>query len=462
MMESYEEQLLPYDPELPHLQLLLDRERIAHLLQHQFQAGLADTSPELTGIEIERITYHRKNNCRVLYRIFMHTRGDQEQQEEWLCAQMFAPRYAKKRFSRLWEQLANCPRPVGALSGLPSVLSMPEYDLLFWIFPADPKLQTLQQVTQSEFIGKHVSTLYKRRISSNEYVMKKIKYMPLKRCVLRLQFLSDREQNGSVVLYSKTYNDGKSGHHYTMLKRAYEELTRRQGAVAIPRPVHFFEGLHTFWQEAWTGAPLLDRINHSNVEGLLEAAGEMVARMHSIPMTGLPAAPEIEEILATAREDGLQFVHVLPHYRQVILPMLHELEAESQKWLDQKDFAVPLHGACRIEQMLVCDDELALIDFDAFSVGDPHAEVGEFLASLLHLRLTANWTFNSIDQGGSAFLKGYSKYCPFTLDQKRLLWYIRTFMISKIFSAVKHLDVAALSRFQSENEHILYFWDRRL
>ena len=187
-----------------------------------------------------------------------------------------------------------------------------------------------------------------------------------------------------------------------------------------------------------------------------------MARMHGEEMADLPAAPDMEAILNTAREDGLQFIHLLPHFKAMILPALERLQKNHIALQNQSVPLVPLHGAWRIEQMLLSGQEMALIDFDAFSVGDPHSEVAEFLASLSHLELTHGWSPERIENAGRSFLKGYVRQVSFDLDDSRLMWYILAFMMSKIYAAIKHLDFTSLKRLDTDGERILHFWSNRL
>jgi thiamine kinase-like enzyme len=108
--------------------------------------------------------------------------------------------------------------------------------------------------------------------------------------------------------------------------------------------------------------------------------------------------------------------------------------------------------------MLMRGAELALVDFDAVAMGDPHYDVAEFIASLQYLELSRGLSRQRLANAAKAFYESYAALVPWTCDRGRIAWYARAFLITKMFSSIKNLDFQALQRLELDGQEIINDW----
>jgi thiamine kinase-like enzyme len=245
-----------------------------------------------------------------------------------------------------------------------------------------------------------------------------------------------------------------------MLKSVYEQLAVQAPIVNIPKPLLHLDGFNTFWQEEWPGQPLIEVMEDQNWEELFPRIARVIAALHRSRIDGFRPGPDPDEVMNTADEDGTKFAHMLPQYQRSIMPALERLRAEKSALELQKIPAAPIHGACRIEQMLVRGAELALVDFDAVAMGDPHYDVAEFIASLQYLELSRGLSRQRLASAAKLFYESYAALVPWSCpaSRGRIGWYARAFLISKMFSSIKNLDFQALQRLESDGQEIMNGW----
>jgi hypothetical protein len=284
--------------------------------------------------------------------------------------------------------------------------------------------------------------------------------MPGKRCVLRfhLNLIGPAGESRQVNFYSKSYNDAWSRYHFDMLNAVYEQLAVEAPIVNIPKPLLHLDGLNTFWQEEWPGHPLIEVMEEQNWEELFPRIAAVVAALHRSGSKGFRPGPDPDEVMNTADEDGTKFAYMLPQYQRSIMPALERLRAEKSALELQNIPAALIHGACRVEQMLVRGSKLALVDFDAVAKGDPHYDVAEFIASLQYLELSRGLSRQRLARAAQLFYESYAALVPWACDRRRIGWYARAFLISKMFSSIKNLDFPALQRLESDGEEIMNGW----
>jgi hypothetical protein len=262
-----------------------------------------------------------------------------------------------------------------------------------------------------------------------------------------------------VNFYSKTYSDGWSAYHFAMTKSLHEQLAVQTREVNLPQPLLHLDGFNTYWQAEWPGDALINVLPEQNWEELFPRIAAMIAALHRSRVEGLRPGPDPDDVMDTAREDGALLIHMLPQVQPFIRPVLEGLEAEKSRIDRQMVPAVPIHGAFRLEQMLVRDAELALVDFDAVSNGDPYYDIAEFLASLQYLEITRGFARQQLLRAAELFLRSYCDLTPgLKYDARRVAWYAQAFLLTKMFSSIKNLDMPALQRLESAGREIITGW----
>lgn len=91
-------------------------------------------------------------------------------------------------------------------------------------------------------------------------------------------------------------------------------------------------------------------------------------------------------------------------------------------------------------------------------MGDPLYDIAEFIASLQYLEFSKGLLLDELTRAGDLFFESYQAQVPWSCNRRRLTWYVLAFLIIKIYSAVKNLDIQALSRLDLSAEEFLNSW----
>lgn len=454
------------DPKLPQLRVVVD----AAEMKQRFAALFREKSLKVLQCKIEKCYYRRFRHCGVLYRLICQ-QTDGVEEDHWFFGQAFEMAHSRKMYNKSCQQV-NGRTDNHEIHVLDGVTFWESLGMVLWRFPVDRKLDTLPRVANCSFISEVLSknrnlfvpetTVWTGSPDTSDYLpvrVNKTKYMPGKRCVLRVE--SGQPEAGGpergISFFSKTYSDTMSHYHFQNLCEAYER-SRENGAVTIPRPLLHLDGFKTFWQEDWRGGALVEELAARNWENLFPRIATTLAAFHGGDERGFRPCPDLEDVLRVAHEDAAQFVFLFPEWQNMMQSVLSALDAGVAKLQRRTPPTVPIHGAFRIEQIIVRENELALIDFDALSRGDPLFDVAEFVASLQFLALSQGLVPRDLTDAARLFCKTYSDLVFWPFDTDLLRWYVLAFLVSKVFLTVKGLDLHAMRRLHTDGVALIQFW----
>jgi thiamine kinase-like enzyme len=460
------------DPALPHCATALDTQ----VMVGQFAQHMNAVSP---GIEwqvkrcgIEKVYYRPAHHCGILYRLTLcHPSG--QEADEWFFGRLCPPGRGYDQLERTAAAVRHFYVAHDFLRRIPPISFWPDLNMMVWIFPQDPCMVTLPYLMDPDFVRHQIklnwpafgalakgANGHSHTWHCTEVACDRVKYMPGKRCVLRFQLEMSGTSGDSrqVRFYSKTYNDGWSHYHFNMLKSACEQLAAQASKLNVPRPLAYLDGFNTLWQEEWSGKPLIDVLESQNWPELFPRIAEVLAALHRSGIKGFRPGPDLDEVMNTAIEDGSKLLFLMPACQPFITPMLERLQAEKSAIALLQIPAAPIHGACRLEQLVVREAELALVDFDAVAIGDPLFDVAEFIASLQFLEFTQGKPRDHLAKAAEWFYQSYAENVEWPCDRRRLAWYILVFLTSKMYGALKHYDVPAMQRLESAGSELINGW----
>ncbi|MCL4705899.1 phosphotransferase [bacterium] len=457
------------DPTLPLVATVMDVNAMPEQFTRYLHASGVDPKWQVMKCAIEKVYYRPGKHCGVLYRLALrHFSGAET--DEWIYGRTVPAGTEEERFEKALAGLKPTPSAHEFLRPLPPISFWRDLNMILWVFPQDPDLETLPQSVDSAYVRQQVeANLEAFGVSANgsaaqwrcpEFYYDRIKFMPSKRCVLRyhVNLLDPSGKSHEKTFYCKIYNNGNSRYHFDMLKSAYEQLTVKSAAVNIPRPLLHFDGLHTFWQEEWPGHALLDVIDQYDWQDIFRRVALVLASFHRSPANGFDAAPDLNEVLEKADEDAAKLLRLWPQQQALVSRVLELLHATKPVFDKQEMPAVPIHGACRIEQMLARGNELALVDFDAVTLGDPIHDVAELIASLQYMGLTRGLDSERIAVASEAFYRSYAEQVPWACDRRRIGWYALAFLMTKFYSSTKNLERRALQQIETAGKAICEDW----
>jgi hypothetical protein len=437
------------DPKLPHLSVVTDPMAMASVFAKNFHPMLSALGWQVENCALERVQHHRGRLCRLLYRITLRD-ANGKRADHWFFGDLVRQGSGRRKFeeAQAKEFLSN---------GIWQAVNLwPDLEMVVRAFPNDPEMSGLLKAVDPAFVRSQINANIsafgldeKWQCERVDFV--RVKYMPGKRCVLRChaRLIDPAGESRDLAFYSKTYRDGISGFHYQVLKKAYDHFGQ---VVNIPRPVTHLDEAHTFWQEPWEGRPLIDMLEELDWEKLFPRLAGVVAAFHHSHCPDLPPADGLDKILASAEDDARKLAELLPQYRPPLDAAVAALAATKEILAGQNVPVVPLHGAIRIEQIVAREDEVALVDFDAASLGDPLADVTEFLTSLQYLEFSHGFVHERLSEAAALFKTSYQKQVSWRLEPRRMAWYAVAFLIGKMYGSMKHLDRTVLSKFDSITE----------
>lgn len=467
---SYNERLgLFDDPKLPLVATVMDVDAMPRHFTRYLHTSGVDPQWEVTKCAIEKVYYRPGKHCGVLYRLGLrHAAGTET--DEWIYGRTVPAGTEDERFEKALAGLKTTPSAHEFLRALPPISFWRDLNMILWAFPQDPDLETLPQSVDPAFVRQQVeANIHAFDASANgsaaqwrcaEFYYDRIKFMPSKRCVLRyhVNLVDPSGKSYEKTFYCKIYNNGDSRYHFDMLKSAYEQLTVKSAAVNIPRPLLHFDGLHTFWQEEWPGNALLDVIDQYDWQDIFKRVALVLAAFHRSPANGFDPAPDLNEVMEKADEDAAKLLRLWPQQQPLVSRVLELLHATKDVFDKQEMPRVPIHGACRIEQMLARGNELALVDFDAVTLGDPIHDVAELIASLQYMGLTRGLPGERIAVATEAFYRSYAEQVPWACDRRRIGWYALAFLMTKFYSSSKNLERRALQQIDTAGKAICEDW----
>jgi hypothetical protein len=446
---------LPADPELPLLGRALDPSEMASRFADHFRSR---GGWDVERCTIEKVYYHSRRHCEVCYRVLFRSPAGATA-EEWVSGRLLAPDIARARYAngsaRGGASAANAP-PLGRSRSLDF---WEDWNMTIAVFPFDRKMAHLSTAADprwvAETLERHRSALpwtIDAPLDETAIELGRIKYMPGKRCVMRCRIES--AASASVSFFSKTYGDARSAHHHEVLLSACEQLEAQGSSLHLPRPLIHLPEAHTTWTEDWGGRPLMSALDDGDRLTPMRRAAATVAALHSSRIDGLAPGEDVKRVLLKVAEDTHQHANAFPEHRTLTNRIRRALEETAGRVFAEAAPRVPIHGACRIEQMITRGDEITLVDFDALASGDPHEDVAELIASLRFLEIGAGRSRAELEHESRVFLEAYESLVPWRCRRDRIAWYVLAYLTAKMYSVCKHLDQGSLRRLRLQGESL--------
>jgi aminoglycoside phosphotransferase (APT) family kinase protein len=180
-------------------------------------------------------------------------------------------------------------------------------------------------------------------------------------------------------------------------------------------------------------------------------AAEALADLHQTPIEGLSrhtAADDHAKLTSRAR--------VLAEFHPSLDEPVRRVASRLAESAIFSDFSlvVPLHGDFNDGQILFHNDRPIVLDFDACALGDPHYDLGHFIAALF--RLVDNRTMSESDlrSAEAEFQRAYQANVSWHVSQTRLRHFIALALICRrAHKALRRLEPNAIESIQTFVAH---------
>ena len=456
------------DKTLPQLQQALDPAAMAPAFENYFRREYPERGLKVEACRIGRVYHKPGKNCGILYYLRCQDR-DHRLVSTIIHGKMFANGEGDEKIRKAQ------PESWPGCGFWKPIRFWPDLEMLLYTFPYDPRLPYFGQLLETDFVKQQVEANLPGfglppGWKCDEVASNVVKYMPLKRCILRYEIvLTDAAKNRrQVIFYSKTYDSPKSRYVYEALQKVCTSPACHTGVLNIPKPIAHLDGANTIWQQAWEGKGFSEVVAQSGwanlpASGYVPKIAAMLAALHQIalPDSQLQRGVAPATILGHADEEVADILRFLPERQET----LQRVRATLTTFLPAQMPQATIHGAFKLAQILCREkpggqSELALVDFDAVACGDPLYDLAEFIASLVFLRASDGIPAAPLRESVELFVADYQKHVPWSCDRRRLAWYVIAFLLGKIHSLLKRREARGAENIAAAFDLIDEWWSR--
>lgn len=327
---------------------------------------------------------------------------------------LYAKAYQQNRSQLIFQQHLNdrfsAPELGSAFSHLPA------FDMVVWAFPNDPALPQLAELTQPEQAKAYLS--FDDITSLNIEI---VNYRPELRCTARYEAMCEGQQR---VLFGKTFAPPQAEEVFARIQAMWDCAAVQPNAFRIARPLSFHSSTNTIWQEGLPGTPLVQMLDWENYQTIAHTIAKGLINLHAskIPVSNT-LTPDTH--LAEARKKAAKLMQAFPHLQVTLKTLCTQMEYDQPR-------NAPLsliHGDFHVKQLLWCDGELALFDFDEFALGDPMQDVANFMADFY----AHSFDPALIEAVTAALVEAYRQQSPQSYSPQRLNWHLRVQLLTRAY-----------------------------
>jgi hypothetical protein len=436
------------DPALPTLSRALDAAQMASAFEAQLRAQSPGHTIRVGDCRVEAVRHRPGKRCRITYRL--SGTEDGRPTERWITGRLLAAERSPARY------LEDTPESWPGCAPWRPASWWPEMRMVLHVFPYDPSFPALARLMDHEAVRAEIDARlpawgWSPPWRAAELRIRPIKYRHGRRCMLRydVELESPDDPAQTLSIYSKSYPDERSRYVYAALVAIPSTTAATgDGSAAIPRPLAHLDGDHTLWQEAWPGEMPRARAarlgwKRTLEPAMLERVASLIAGIHrsELPAGSPEPAAGVEQLLRAARESGTELGNFLPERARELAGLVARIERAAPP---PPATRATLHGTFKLAQLLCRDDGLALVDFDGVSKGDPLLDIGEFVASLVHLEVRDGVPAEQVTAAQEHFLRAYASAVPWPCPSEHIAWYVSVFLLSKLQSVFKKRHATGL------------------
>lgn len=342
------------------LDRLLDPEEVKQILK----PVVGSTGKTIKSSRIGHVRYHPFTGCTVSYRIEYADHDSNDTLDGSFYAKCCSP--------DLYDKLKG--------TGPPDALNVPEWRTFFFQFPHDLRLPSLKLLTDPRLLQETLGPIAPGIGGNGSISLQPLRYKPESRLVARCR-LSEANESPSFVL--RFDRPGRSKTVFDLINRLRSSFADQPG-IDFPQPLFVDDqrGLTAF--EIIEGSKLSDLLQGEEAERHLRRTARTLSLLHSCTDPDLPRyRPSSHPEKSVARAALLSYggKQIAAHIASIsdrLKPLAGSVES--------RDITL-VHGDFHQGQLLRSGEQDWIIDMDRSGLGDPIADLGNFIAQLKVLRL---------------------------------------------------------------------------
>lgn len=351
------------------LDRLLDPEEVSAILG----PVVTSSGRKIKSCRIGHVRYHPFTGCTVSYRIKYHDHDN----NDILAGSFYAKCCSPGLYNRL--QLEAAGRPDTQSEILNSALAVPEWHTLFFQFPNDLKIPSLQLLARPQSIREILSPVIDRNGGNGSIRLQPLRYKPESR-LIAICHLSDGDESPSVVL--RFDRPGRSRAVFDLVNRLRSIFSDQPG-IDFPQPLFVDDERGLTAVEVIEGSKLSDLLQGEDAELHIRRTARTLAVLHSCTDPDLPRyrqSSHLEKAINRAsllRYAGEQIATPIATISDRLKPLAYSIDDR---------FVTLVHGDFHQGQLLRSGEKDWIIDMDRSGLGDPIADLGNFVAQLTVLQ----------------------------------------------------------------------------
>jgi aminoglycoside phosphotransferase (APT) family kinase protein len=289
-----------------------------------------------------------------------------------------------------------------------------ELNMIYWRFPADPRLA-------------HLPAVYR------EGQWDVVSYVPGTSCVL------SGEYSGEPTILKLFHDDrvARLGHVIDAL---------RDAGVTAPRVLHVDTPRQLVVLEHVPGVLFWSEPAQHLKRDVMGAMARELARLHEARLPD-DTWNSLETVPVVTRE-WERLRSVLPELCQAFPALVPRFErlASLLEPLSETEDPVLLHGSFHPAQFLIHHGTPRLIDFDSVCLGDPMYDLARFASHLYDRGYVHDQETREVEKAVSAFRSAYIAAATGHFDAPRWFWHLSLSLVSKrAYQVLTRLEVGAAS-----------------
>lgn len=292
--------------------------------------------------------------------------------------------------------------PPGAGGALP--LYSPDLQLLFQIFPADRKLESLRTLTDGDAMAPILQAALERDAHGAKVRgvgVNVVRYKPERKCVLRYDVRWTEDTGAPSVVYAKVVR----ATHLARTPRLLTSIRESSSGAGFdfPVPLGLLGSLRAEIYSHVPGTTLSALCEAPEFSVVCRRVGRALRQFHGLRVA---AAPRREATAKVAQLDrnAAELLLFLPSDQERIERLRDQLILRLRAVHSPRSCLI--HGDFHGDKVLVQRGHVGLVDLDDCALGNPAEDLGSMWAQLKWLSLKGPRP-RLLERGRKAFLDGY-------------------------------------------------------
>ncbi len=299
----------------------------------------------------------------------------------------------------------------------PSQTHRTETGMWLWTLPFDPALPSLKWLYSTA-----PASVYGRTPADQPKLpgsRQLLHYVPLRRCTMFLtQLGGDLGANHERVV-AKLDRGSDPVQTRDVLSQLWQYCQSGVIRYRVVKPLSplLTSSHQVLWQEWCSGQSFTETANQLGVTEAAQLVAEGLADFHQTPIRRLPRrhASAEQAKLATRSQALAEFQPDL----RVQLDNLTSRLKTSEIFSDPV-ILTPIHGDFNDGQILFQQNRPVFLDLDGCALGDPHYDLGHFVAGLFRLAMKHLFSWQEVRHAETEFLRAYQRNVPWVVSRRRL------------------------------------------